>query len=298
MPEIRTHSGIFRCWRLRALVTGITLLGGSAAARSTPERWHDQVCGVRRLRQRFSARRGEIDRQRHELAPVATMGAPASSRGDEAASDTHAIATLACVGQHVAGAGDILATQTIVVRTRTQDVRAVPTLWPVRGAITSPFGWRRSPYGGELEWHPGIDIGAPYGTPVRATAPGDVVFAGHEHGYGILVVLDHGATTTRYAHLATIWVRAGQRVLRGEPLGVVGGTGRATAAHLHYEVRFGSEALDPGCFLSGSTPTAFTDGQRRSDTCGLVRARLEGPRSPTTARNAARPAASRTGVPS
>jgi len=266
-------------------VTGITQLGGSAEACATAERLRDRVCGVRHLR----ARR-EIDRQRHGLVAVATVATPASSRRDEAASDTHAIPARACMEEQVMEADDALAAR---IRTRTQEVGAVPTLWPVRGPITSPFGWRRSPYGGEMEWHPGVDIGAPYGTTVQATAEGAVVFAGRERGYGVLVVLDHGATGTRYAHLATIWVHAGQRVLRGEPLGTVGGTGRTTAAHLHYEVRFGSEALDPGCFLSGSTRATFADHQRRPDACGLVRARLEGLRSPATARRTT----SRAGVP-
>jgi murein DD-endopeptidase MepM/ murein hydrolase activator NlpD len=136
---------------------------------------------------------------------------------------------------------------------------AVPTLWPVDGAITSPFGWRRSPYGGAREWHPGIDIAAPYGTPVRATAGGEVVFAGRAGGYGALVVLDHGGISTRYAHLAVAWVRAGEVVVRGEPVGALGGTGRATAPHLHYEVRIASEAFDPQCLLPGVQWTAVVD---------------------------------------
>jgi len=124
---------------------------------------------------------------------------------------------------------------------------ALPTLWPVEGAVSSPFGWRRSPYGKAREWHPGVDITAPYGTPVRATADGEVVFAGRTRGYGALVILDHGGMSTRYAHLAATWVRTGQLVLRGEAVGALGGSGRATAPHLHYEVRLGSEALDPQC---------------------------------------------------
>jgi murein DD-endopeptidase MepM/ murein hydrolase activator NlpD len=235
MPEVRTDSGICRCWRLRALVTAITLLGGAAVARSS-------VCQVRRVR----ARRREIARRRQEPAAVATA-------------------------------------RIVPLRTSPLDVRRVPALWPVRGAITSPFGWRRSPFGGEQEWHSGIDIRARYGTPVRATADGEVVFAGRARGYGVLVVLDHGAATTRYAHLATSWVHAGQSVLRGEPVGAVGGTGRATAAHLHYEVRLGSEAVDPGCFLGDGDTTPRMVADRRSAPCGVVRARLEGQRATSRA---------------
>ncbi len=227
-------------------------------ARSTVERTPGQINGVRRLRAR---------------------------------SRTHPIATLAYTEERAATPILQLATRAIGARTWTEDVPPVPALWPVRGAITSPFGWRHSPYGGELEWHPGIDIRAPYGTPVRVAADGDVVFAGRERGYGLVVVVRHGATTTRYAHLATIGVRAGQDVRRGESLGAVGGTGRATAAHLHYEVRRGGEALDPFCFL-GDLPTTFAHRGSRADACRITRARLEGPASPA-ARHAARRAASR-----
>jgi len=142
---------------------------------------------------------------------------------------------------------------------------AVPTLWPVDGAVSSPFGWRQSPYGGAREWHPGIDIMAPYGTPVRATADGEVIFAGRARGYGALVILDHGGMSTRYAHLAATWVRAGQVILRGEPVGALGGTGRATAPHLHYEVRLGSEALDPQCLVTRVEPIGVGASLRRRD---------------------------------
>src|SRR5581483_1828842 len=132
--------------------------------------------------------------------------------------------------------------------------RFIPSGWPVRGAVTSPFGWRRSPYGGNPEWHAGVDIEAPSGVPVLATADGEVIFAGRVRGYGALVILDHGVATTRYAHLAAITCPVGRRVRRGDTIGLVGGTGRATGPHLHYEVRVGNEAFDPVC-LSRPRPS-------------------------------------------
>ena len=150
----------------------------------------------------------------------------------------------------------------------------------MRGAVSSPFGWRRSPYGRRIEWHPGIDIFAAYGTPVRAAGDGEVVFAAGAGEYGALVVLDHGRATSRYAHLSAIWVRPGQRVLRGEPVGAVGETGRATAPHLHYEVRVGREPLDPECLLTKPEATTLAVGTRRSRACALARARFGDPASP------------------
>jgi murein DD-endopeptidase MepM/ murein hydrolase activator NlpD len=257
MPEVRVDSAVFRRWRLPALLTGITLVGGAAMVRSTVARLHDQICEVRRLRARVAERRREIDRRCQELAAASATAGPVLD--------------------------DAFAVRAVLASEPTREARSVPTLWPVRGTISSPFGWRRSPYGGGPEWHPGVDILAAYGTPVRATAAGEVVFAGRARGYGALVVLDHGAATTRYAHLSAIWVRVGQRVPRGESLGALGGTGRATAPHLHYEVRIGNEALDPECLLSRPARATLAGNDRPSATCALARARFEDRRPQATA---------------
>jgi hypothetical protein len=156
---------------------------------------------------------------------------------------------------------------------RGDDGAFVPMAWPVEGAVTSPFGWRQSPFGGQCEWHPGIDITAAYGTPVRATADGAVVLAGRARGYGVLVVLDHGTATTRYAHLATASVHVGQAVRRGDAVGTLGETGRATAPHLHYELRIGEEAVDPEPLLVRSAASTFA--AHRWDACAFARGRPE-----------------------
>jgi murein DD-endopeptidase MepM/ murein hydrolase activator NlpD len=98
--------------------------------------------------------------------------------------------------------------------------------------------------------HPGIDIRGPYGTPVVAGGDGEVVFAGRDPGYGGLVVVAHpGEIETLYAHLSALYVHAGQTVRRGQPVGAIGATGRATGPHLHYEVRVASVPVDPGRYL-------------------------------------------------
>jgi murein DD-endopeptidase MepM/ murein hydrolase activator NlpD len=123
---------------------------------------------------------------------------------------------------------------------------ATPDLWPVKGPLMASFGERADPFTGEGEFHKGVDIGAAAGTPVRATADGVVVFSGWDGGYGRLVIIDHGADVhTYYAHLSRFYAQMGRVVRRGEVLGEVGSTGRATAPHLHYEVRIRDRAVNP-----------------------------------------------------
>jgi murein DD-endopeptidase MepM/ murein hydrolase activator NlpD len=117
---------------------------------------------------------------------------------------------------------------------------------PVQGKISSLFGPRRSPRRGASRLHKGIDISAPRGTPVKAVAPGVVVFKGRDKAYGNTVVLDHGdGLTTRYAHLDSYAVDKGARVGAGQTLGTVGRTGRATGCNLHFETVLGGVPMDP-----------------------------------------------------
>ncbi len=110
-----------------------------------------------------------------------------------------------------------------------------PDIWPVVGIITSEFGWRRIKR--RREFHSGVDIGAPYGSKVVATADGYVLFAGWVRGYGNTVILNHGhGYITLYAHMATVAVKRGERVPKNGIVGYVGSSGRTTGPHLHYEV--------------------------------------------------------------
>ncbi len=125
-----------------------------------------------------------------------------------------------------------------------------PSIWPVEGRVGSSFGQREDPINGEGAFHPGIDIEAPYGTPVRAAGDGEVADANMGAGYGRQVVLDHGHDLiTLYGHLSAVAVVPGQHVTRGQVIGYVGQSGRATGPHLHYEVRIHKVPVNPHKYL-------------------------------------------------
>jgi len=127
---------------------------------------------------------------------------------------------------------------------------AVPSLWPVRGQITAGFGQRQDPFSGEGVRHTGVDICAPLGTRVDASADGIVIQAGPESGYGNEILIDHGSgMTTKYAHLSKIYVVMGQEVKRGQVIGAVGMTGKTTGPHLHYEVIVNDTPVNPTDYL-------------------------------------------------
>ncbi len=116
--------------------------------------------------------------------------------------------------------------------------------------VTSGFGLRIDPIDGTTRRHDGLDIGLPAGTPIHAERSGVVSFAGERGGYGNVVILNHGdGLETRYAHCASLNVRAGDQVAEGEVVGTVGSTGRSTGPHLHFEVRQDGEPVDPTAFL-------------------------------------------------
>jgi murein DD-endopeptidase MepM/ murein hydrolase activator NlpD len=125
-----------------------------------------------------------------------------------------------------------------------------PSLWPVEGRVGSSFGQRIDPFNGEGAFHEGIDLEAPLGTPVRAAADGDVTVAGMNTGYGREIMLDHGHDVlTLYGHLSAMAVAVGQHVMRGQVIGYVGQSGRATGPHLHYEVRVHKVPVNPHKYL-------------------------------------------------
>ncbi|MGB7758892.1 MAG: M23 family metallopeptidase [Bryobacteraceae bacterium] len=127
-----------------------------------------------------------------------------------------------------------------------QPANARPSIWPVAGRLTGAFGGRMDPFSGEGAFHTGVDISAPPGTPVRATADGVVMGASWEGGYGLMIEVDHGGgVSTYYAHLSRSFVQTGQAVRLGQIVGSVGATGRTTAPHLHYEVRIAGAPVNP-----------------------------------------------------
>ena len=128
----------------------------------------------------------------------------------------------------------------------------VPDMWPILGPINSGFGEREDPIlgTGTGEFHKGIDIGSPDGTPVHAPAAGRVVKASMGNGYGREIEIDHGnGIVTVYGHLQGWNVTAGQQVVKGEVIGFVGHSGRTTGSHLHYEVQVRGTAVNPHKYL-------------------------------------------------
>ena len=146
----------------------------------------------------------------------------------------------------LSGLEDRLQTVRSDVNNRNQLAAATPSIWPTHGWLSSSMGNRADPFTGEKDFHPGLDISADKGDPVYATADGKVVNASAAGNYGNLVILEHGyGIETRYGHLSAFKVTMGQTVKRGDLLGLVGATGRATSSHLHYEVRANGRILNP-----------------------------------------------------
>jgi murein DD-endopeptidase MepM/ murein hydrolase activator NlpD len=131
------------------------------------------------------------------------------------------------------------------------EARRLPIANPSPGhSVSSTFGVRKDPLLGSPALHSGMDFRAPMGSEARVTAPGTVVSAGWNGGYGRMVEVEHAdGFTTRYGHLSKILVKTGQHLSAGDIVGKVGSTGRSTGPHLHYEVRRNGEALNPSRFL-------------------------------------------------
>ncbi len=125
---------------------------------------------------------------------------------------------------------------------------STPDIWPVVGIVTSGFGWRKLK--GRREFHTGVDIAAPYGSRVVATAPGYVIFAGYIKGYGRTVIIYHGyGFVTLYAHMSALAVKRGEKVAKNRVIGYIGSSGRTTGPHLHYEVIKYGVRQDPILYL-------------------------------------------------
>ncbi len=123
---------------------------------------------------------------------------------------------------------------------------ATPSMWPAYGWLSSGMGPRRDPVTGGPDYHSGLDIAGERGQPVYATAAGTVRHIGYQGAYGNLIVLDHGfGLESRYGHLLNYQVKSGAKVKRGDIIGQVGATGRATGYHLHYEVFANGRLINP-----------------------------------------------------
>ncbi len=130
---------------------------------------------------------------------------------------------------------------------RQEEMAALPSIWPARGWVASPFGRRIDPYTHRWKMHEGIDIAGRFGTPVVASADGEVAkVAVDRGGYGHFILLDHGdSVETLYGHLAQVIVEPGDPVRRGDVIAYMGSTGRSTGPHVHYEVRVAGTHRNP-----------------------------------------------------
>lgn len=127
---------------------------------------------------------------------------------------------------------------------------STPSIWPVKGWVTSGFGPRISPFTEKPAWHDGLDIGAAPNTPVRAPAQGRITSTSYDPKLGNMVRVDHGyGVETLYGHLAKAVVKEGQRVERGDVIALVGSSGLSTGPHLHYMIKVNGQALDPRKYI-------------------------------------------------
>ena len=186
---------------------------------------------------------------------AAIPGGPAAAavQGDPALADLRQVAeTLFAVRAALSQQRDGLEDVRSALADEQARREATPSIWPTRGLVTSGFGWRRSPFGWGRQFHGGLDIAAPRGSPVVATASGRVVFSGWDGAFGNAVIIDHGyGYRTLYAHNAYNTVRVGDMVRRGQVIAYVGSTGRSTGPHLHYEVHVNGRRVNPWNYLRG-----------------------------------------------
>ncbi|PKM83736.1 MAG: peptidase M23 [Firmicutes bacterium HGW-Firmicutes-13] len=162
----------------------------------------------------------------------------------------YAFYQLEAVKNNLPAAGERLEELLVLIEEEKTRLAGTPSIWPTQGRITSPFGYRRSPFTRRVAFHEGIDIGASRGTPVKTAADGIVTMAKYNGGFGRTVKIKHPyGHVTVYAHLTRYDVKEGDEVKQGEVIGYVGSTGYSTGSHLHYEVHVGGSPADPMNFL-------------------------------------------------
>lgn len=162
---------------------------------------------------------------------------------------------------------------TTVVTPTIEGPVSVPSRNPLNsGRLSSAYGMRTHPVLGRRKRHKGIDLAAPTGTPVYATADGAIARADRSRTYGLVIYINHGAEMeTRYAHLSKLLVADGQQVKKGDLIGYVGSTGRSTGPHLHYEVRVKGLAVNPIPYMNEETTRAALTEEQGSALSGRGR---------------------------
>ena len=191
-----------------------------------------------------------------ELAPAAQdlstagRGGPAPTMTRELSVDEFS-ALLARLSRQVDERSDQLGVLEALLVSDSVNKKFLPTLSPIEdGWFSSNFGWRLDPFSGQKSFHEGIDFPAETGTAIEAAASGKVVYAEVHPAYGKMLEIDHGnGLVSRYAHCASLAVKEGDLVMRGQRIATVGSTGRSTGPHLHFEVRLNGVPQNPARFL-------------------------------------------------
>lgn len=193
------------------------------------------------------------ERQQHAIRPGTALARPdgiAVPASNAAAAAPTATPQKVSVNRPVAAAAPAVSDLGSLTGDRQESALSLQ----MSGRVSSAYGWRSDPFKGQAKFHGGIDLAARYGTEVPAAAAGTVVSAGEQGGYGLTVVVRHqDGLESRYAHLASLDVQAGDRVTQGQQVGRVGSTGRSTGPHLHFEVTQAGRRIDPERFVRNLT---------------------------------------------
>jgi len=143
-----------------------------------------------------------------------------------------------------------LDTLTTIFENQTLQLASTPTIWPTKGYMSSAYGWRDDPFTGKRTFHHGIDIATSHGNPIYATADGTVIQARTDKIGGKTIKIKHMfGHVTIYCHLSKFLVKVGQKVKRGETIGLVGSTGKARGPHVHYEVQLNGKEKNPYFYI-------------------------------------------------
>lgn len=196
-----------------------------------------------------------IDPKEFDFARKPGMGGPAEPTAVAAQADL--MKMLNTLDSQVAQQSEQLhALQSVLINNNTYSA-VTPAGWPVKGGwLSSHFGLRADPFNGRTSMHRGVDIASPLKSNIYAMGEGVVTYAGPRHGYGMMVEINHGrGYSTRYAHASEVLVSLGDRVSRGQPVALVGMSGRSTGPHLHFEVLKRGRQIDPSAYLNNHATT-------------------------------------------
>jgi len=200
------------------------------------------------LKERIEKDNKSVDATKSEASPINESRILLSNRGN--IERQRALRQIQLLEQKIPEQEQSLEELKDAVIQRNDRLAHTPSIYPVQGRITSHFGYRRSPFGRGQEFHDGLDIGAPYGTTIRATADGMITFTGYKSGYGYTVTINHGyGFETSYCHNSKILVKKGQQVKKGQAIAEVGSSGRSTGPHVHYMVKVNGQLRNPVDFL-------------------------------------------------